>query len=101
MTKKDLKPIERNTPRANKMKEMMKLAKTSPKVKKKYLETAFPDGIETQTGSPIPVNASLGSYDEQILHRKVTEYFINKAGTIVLVDCPCRTTAKCEKHDIS
>jgi UDP-glucose 4-epimerase len=82
------------------MKKILTLAKNYPEMTKKYIETAFPDGIETQTGSPIPVNASLGEYEDQILHRKVTEHFINKAGTIVLMDCPCRTSNKCENHSI-
>jgi Fe-S-cluster-containing hydrogenase component 2 len=101
LKKKDLKPIERNTERFNKVKAAMQLAKNaSPEVTKKYLETAFPEGIETQTGSPIPVNVSLGEYEDQILHRKVIEYFLNKAGTIVMMDCGCRASNKCENHSI-
>jgi UDP-glucose 4-epimerase len=109
LKKKDLKPIERNNPMARKLKKRAKYIKL-PIVKQIYnmyrkrdlfgieVET---DGITTQTGSPIPVNASLGTYEEQILHHKVIEHFLNKAGTIVLMDCPCRTSIGCEKHDIS
>lgn len=101
MSKKklDLKPIERNTPKSRKIKKLYKLLKI-PIIKQIYKKKHYPDGIETQTGSPIPVNISLGEYEDQILHHKVTEYFINKAGTIVLMDCPCRATASCENHSI-
>ena len=97
--KLDLKPIEIDTPRANQMREVLKLAKTSPKIKKMILEKTFPEGVE-QTGTPIPVNVSLGEYEDQILPFKVTEYFIKKAGAILLMDCPCRIANKCENHDI-
>ncbi len=96
----DLSPIEMNTERANKLRELLKMAKTSPKMKKMYLEKTFPEGVE-QTGTPIPVNVSLGEYEDQILPFKVTEYFINKASTILLTDCPCRRANKCENHDVS
>ncbi|MHA1191757.1 MAG: DUF362 domain-containing protein [Promethearchaeota archaeon] len=102
MTKKkklDLKPIEMNTPRANKMKKMLKYVKL-PILKQIYRRIAYPNGIETQTGSPIPVNVSLGTYEDQILHYKITEHFIKKAGTIVLMDCPCRTAVGCKNHDV-
>ena len=94
----DLTPIEMDTPRANKLKEIMKLAKVSPIIKEKILEHAYPEGVE-QTGTPIPVNVSLGEYEDQILPFIVTEYFIKKAGTILLMDCPCRRANKCENHD--
>ena len=99
-SKKDLKPKERHTPVSMKMKKRMKYVKL-PIIKQLYRRKAYPNGIETQTGSPIPVNVTLGDYEDQILHYKVTEHFINKAGTIVLMDCPCRTSAGgCENHDV-
>ncbi|MFX0103208.1 MAG: DUF362 domain-containing protein [Candidatus Hodarchaeota archaeon] len=70
-----------------------------PGLKQLYLKIAYPEGLETQTGSPIPINVSLG-YEDQILPFKVTEYFIQKAGTILLMDCPCRTANKCKNHDV-
>ena len=97
--KTDLKPIEMSTPRANKIKTLYKLVKL-PILKQIYKRKAYPDGLETQTGSPIPVNVTVGTYEDQVLHYKVTEYFINKAGTIVLMDCPCRTANECKNHDI-
>ena len=97
--KKDLKPVEMDTPRARKVKKFGKFGKL-PIIKQVFMKRQFPDGIETQTGSPIPVNLSMGEYEDQILHYKVTEYFINKAGTIVLMDCPCRTANECKNHDV-
>ena len=79
-----------STPRANRIKKLGKYGKL-PIIKQIVKKRLYPDGIETQTGSPIPVNVSMGEYEDQILHYKVTEYFIKKAGTIVLMDCPCRT----------
>ncbi len=38
--------------------------------------------------------------ESEILHYKVTEHFINKAGTIVLMDCPCRKANGCGNHDV-
>jgi ferredoxin len=98
--KLDLSPIEMNTPRINKMKEQLKLAKSDPILKQRLLEEEFPNGTENQTGTPIPINVSL-NYEDQILPFKVTEYFIQKAGTILLMDCPCRTTNKCKDHDVT
>ncbi|MFX0082002.1 MAG: DUF362 domain-containing protein [Candidatus Hodarchaeota archaeon] len=97
--KLDLKPIEMNTPWASKVKKLSKFAKL-PIIKRIYRKRAHYDDFEKQTGSPIPVNLSLGTYEDQIVPRKVTEYFINKAGTIVLMDCPCRIANKCENHNV-
>ena len=103
MTKKkkklNLHPIEMSTPRAEKLKKYTKLVKF-PLVSYLYKKKAYPNGLDGQTGSPIPINLSLGTYEDQIVPRKVAEYFIEKAGTILLIDCPCRTACKCEKHDV-
>lgn len=88
-----------STPRANRMKKLAKISKV-PILKQLIRKRMYPNGIETQTGSPIPVNLSLGTYEDQVLHHKVTEYFINKAGSIVLMDCPCRSACGCENHSI-
>ena len=98
--KLDLTPIEMNTPRINKMKEQLKLAKSDPILKQHLLEEEFPDGTENQAGTAIPINVSL-NYEDQILPFKVTEYFIQKAGTILLMDCPCRTANGCKNHDVT
>jgi NAD-dependent dihydropyrimidine dehydrogenase PreA subunit len=71
-----------------------------PIIKQLYHRREFPDGFENQTGSPIPINVSL-NYEDQILPFKVTEYFIQKAGTILMMDCPCRRTNGCKNHDVT
>ncbi|MFW9865024.1 MAG: DUF362 domain-containing protein [Candidatus Thorarchaeota archaeon] len=98
--KLDLKPIEMDTPWARKMKKKAKYAKL-PIIKQKARKRRYPDGLDNQTGSAIPVNLSLGTYEDQIVPRKVVEHFISKAGTILLMDCPCRTHNKCKNHDIT
>jgi len=97
--KLDLKPIEMSTPRANRLKKLSKFAKL-PIIKQLVRRWLFPGGIDNQAGTAIPVNLSLGTYEDQIVPRKVAEYFIEKAGTILLIDCPCRTACKCENHDV-
>jgi UDP-glucose 4-epimerase len=97
--KKDLQPIETNTPWANKVKKKSKYLKL-PILKQRYRKREYPDGLENQTASPIPINVSLGTMESEILHYKVTEYFIQKAGAIVLMDCPCRKANGCKNHDI-
>ena len=99
MKKKDLRPIEQDTPRFRKRKRLIKLAKV-PILKQIIKKALFSDGFVTQTASPIPINLSLGTYEDQIVPRKVAEYFIEKAGTILLIDCPCRTRNECKNHDI-
>ena len=57
---------------------------------------------EHATGSPIPINASLGTFDNQVLPLAVTEHFINKASHIFIMEtCPCRVVHKCEDYDHS
>lgn len=95
----DLKPIETNYPKARRWRRLIKLAKYPP-FKQLWFKLDFPDGFENQTSSPIPINASL-DYEDQVLPLKVTEYFIQKAGTIMIMDCPCRTKNGCKTHDIT
>ncbi len=92
---KDLKPVEINTPRANRYKKLIRLSKI-PIIKfitKRYFDT------KNSTGSAIPINISLGTYEDQVLPLKVTEYFIKKASYIVMMDCPCRLANDCKNHD--
>ena len=96
--KKDLKPIEMNTPWPNRLKWKSKL-RSLPIIKQIHMRRKYPDGLDNQTGSAIPINVSL-SYEDQVLPYIVTEHFIKKAGTIVLMDCPCRTANGCENHDV-
>jgi len=98
--KLDLKPIEMNTKKARWYKRALRLAKF-PLIKYFYKKVAYPDGLETQTATAIPINESLGTYENKLLPFIVTEYFINKAGTILMLDCPCRTKNECKNHDVS
>ncbi len=96
-TSKDLRPIEAHTKLMNRYKKVIRLSKV-PGIKY-FFKRIF--GPKTSTGSPIPINISLGTYENQVLPLAVTEHFIKKASYIVLMDCPCRTHSKCENHDIS
>ena len=98
LTKKDLKPIETNIEFARKTKRMLKLAKL-PILKQILRKKAFPPGLE-QAGRAIPINTSLNVKD-QVLPFKLAEHFIQKAGTILIMDCPCRTKNECKDHDIT
>jgi len=50
----------------------------------------------------IPVNESLGTYENQLIPLAVLEYFINKASYVYIFNmCPCRTLANCKKYDPS
>ena len=98
--KKDLKPIEMNTKRARRNKRLIRLAKL-PIIKQIFKRMLYPDGLETQTATAIPINESLGTYENKLLPFIVTEYFIKNAGTILMLDCPCRTANKCENHDVT
>jgi UDP-glucose 4-epimerase len=80
----------------NKQRKMLKKLKRQPWLWRKYEKLTYPDGAETQTGSPLAINITLDKtvteeYDNQPIYYKVAEHFINKAGTIVIMDCPCRT----------
>jgi UDP-glucose 4-epimerase len=55
---------------------------------------------ETADGSYIPINVSLGTFDEKILPLKVLEYFIKKAEYRLLChSCGCRVYNQCQDHD--
>ena len=92
---RDLKPIEISTPRANRYKKMVKLSKIP------VIKTMFNRLMDTKNsnGSPIPINVSLGTYEDQVLPLIVTEHFIKKASHIVLMDCGCRIANNCQNHD--
>ncbi|MBL7166773.1 MAG: ferredoxin family protein [Dehalococcoidales bacterium] len=52
------------------------------------------------TAVAIPINESLGTYENQILPLAVIEHFINKASHIFLYElCPCRVTRDCQNFD--
>jgi UDP-glucose 4-epimerase len=50
----------------------------------------------------IPINQSLGTYENQPIPLAVLEYFINKASHVYLFTvCPCRALANCKNYDQS
>jgi len=52
------------------------------------------------TGVAIPINKSLGTYQNQILPLAVLEYFVNKASHVFLMDvCRCRVNNNCQNYD--
>jgi len=52
------------------------------------------------TAVAIPINQSLGTYENQIMPLAVLEHFINKASHIFLYDlCPCRVNRDCQDFD--
>lgn len=52
-------------------------------------------------GSYIPINQSLGTFENQVLPYKVFKHFIDKASNIIFRDCPCRVNFDCQDHDKS
>ena len=67
-----------------------------PIIKRFFLKLFDP---KNATVTSIPVNKSLGTFENQVLPLKVTEYFINKASYIFLMNyCPCRKDNNCKEH---
>jgi len=57
-------------------------------------------GVGHSTTVYVPINKSLGTYNNQTLPLAVLEHFINKAKYIFLYDvCPCREMRNCQHHD--
>jgi UDP-glucose 4-epimerase len=54
---------------------------------------------EHSSGSPIPINISLGTYENQMVPLVVLEHFLQKASTRYLVDCGCRIRNNCEDYN--
>ena len=55
---------------------------------------------ENSDGSYIPINATLGKYDNQLLPEKLIEHFINKTNHIyVQTICGCRVYHDCQDYD--
>ena len=58
------------------------------------------EGVGHSTAVAIPINQSVGTYNNEMLSIGVVEYFINKASHIFLYDvCPCREVRNCQNHD--
>ena len=57
---------------------------------------------EEDFGVYVPINQSLGKYDNQIIPYKVFEHFIDKASNIVMMNkCGCRVFHDCKNYDQS
>jgi UDP-glucose 4-epimerase len=41
----------------------------------------------------------VGDYENEVIPLKLMDHFIDKAGTIALIQCPCRVTNDCKNHD--
>lgn len=67
-----------------------------PVFKKLFLNHYDP---KHSTGSPIPINVSLGTYENQMVPLVVLEHFLKKASIRYLVDCGCRIRHQCEDYD--
>jgi NAD-dependent dihydropyrimidine dehydrogenase PreA subunit len=98
LTKKDLKPIERDTPRFQKVKKYGWITRL-PIVKQYFRKKHHPRGFDVEAGQIIPMNLSLGEYETQTIPLKLMDHFIDKAGTIVLIQCPCRVSNDCQNHN--
>ena len=98
LTKKDLKPIERDTPEMQKIKKYGWL-KRLPLVKQVYRKKNHPRGFDVEAGQYIPVNLRVGDYESEVIPLKLMDHFIENAGTIVIIPCPCRVSMDCKNHD--
>ena len=56
---------------------------------------------EKEFGAYLPINQSLGTFENQVLPMKVFKHFIDKACNIVVRDCPCRDHWDCKDHEKS
>jgi len=99
LTKKDLKPNERNSPLMQKARKYGWLTRL-PILKQAYRKKHHPRGFEVEAAQYIPMNLSVGDYETEVIPLKLMDHFIEKAGTIVLIQCPCRVTAGCKNHSI-
>ncbi len=99
LTKKDLKPNERNSPLMQKAKKYGWLTRL-PILKQRFRKKYHPRGHDVEAAQIIPINLKVGDYESEAIPLKLMDYFIDKAGTIVIVQCPCRKTVGCKNHSI-
>jgi len=58
------------------------------------------EGTVQSTAVAIPINQSLGRFNNEIMPVAVVEHFINKASHIFIYDlCPCRVTQDCQRFN--
>ncbi|MHA2393608.1 MAG: indolepyruvate ferredoxin oxidoreductase subunit alpha [Promethearchaeota archaeon] len=55
---------------------------------------------EEEFGAYIPINQSLGTYENKVIPYVVFEHFIEKASNIVMINCGCRLFHDCKDHDV-
>jgi UDP-glucose 4-epimerase len=99
LKKKDLKPIERNTPKFIKAKRLGWL-KRLPIVKQINRKKRHPRGFDVEKGQYVPVNLRVGDYESEVIPLKLMDHFIDKAGTIAITQCGCRVANECKNHNI-
>lgn len=56
--------------------------------------------IRENFGGYIPINKSLGEYENVVIPFEVFKHFIDKASNIILRTCPCRERGECQDHSI-
>lgn len=58
-----------------------------------------PEGDKGDFGAYIPINQSLGTFENEILPVKLFKHFFDKASNIVILNkCPCRVNRDCQDH---
>jgi UDP-glucose 4-epimerase len=59
-------------------------------------------GKKEEYGVYVPINQSLGTYEDKVIPYKVFEHFIERTSNIILVNtCGCRAFHDCKNHDHS
>ena len=53
-----------------------------------------------EAGQIIPVNLQVGDFQTEAIPLKLMDHFIEKAGSLVIVKCPCRLTNGYKDHNI-
>ena len=98
LKKKDLQPIERDTPEMQKAKKYGWLIRL-PVLKQRFRKKHHPRGFDVEAAQIIPMNLRVGDYESEVIPLKLMDHFIEKAGTIALIQCPCRVRMDCKNHD--
>lgn len=87
------------TARFNKEKEYHPYILSKLPIIRKLVATRMHDN---DIGFFIPINQSLGTYENQVIPYAVFRHFINKASNIVILNkCGCRVSKNCQHHDHS
>jgi len=87
------------TARFNKEKEYHPYMLSKLPIIRKLVATRMSDD---DIGFFIPINQSLGTYENQVIPYAVFKHFIDKASNIVILNkCGCRVSKNCQHHDHS